>query len=1231
MHGSMSSKASGATAYESQGGITGTLYNWQIGEVNVPGGYTYVGLTGAASSYIYIPYVLSIQSFEMWVRFPKETDQPNAGGAYQLLDCRYSNSGSYISGGTQFSTGPISGGSTSTTVAPIPVLPYNLIGDLYWPMNPGNVTPSGTSRLALDVGTAGLNLHVDLPLTVLLGSEGASSTMYLDAASWPYPAVLNTADGTVPSGYMQSVSLWYWKTANNPDGGYQALFQRGTSGGNVGFSIWVSGTSILAQNHGTGGVTVSFNSFTLNTWNHVVLVFRGDQGMSMFSNNAQSTYSPGNLINPNSTAFIQSKITLGAAETQGNRFQGYIADVRFYGRMLTPRDVTTLFSGPSPKTVTSTSAGVSPPTAAQLPGFGSTWQTATTGVYMDGVPMPSTQSFQSFVFGQGNDLAWHHLIVTFSSSQQCVPYFGSNYPSSNTGNARMDVADIKLWTSTQLTAAQALERYKQFAPIFRPTTITRAAVAQSISPSAPLYVPSDGLSVTWAQRGWLPGYTYRLSHTIGAAFGANAGYVVRFVVKAETGVSNADTAFLGSKVQRNFEDVRVTASDGFSQLPLWRETYEDGRYAIFWTRIPVSLASAPYTVFIYYGVGDAAAATLNSGQTSFDGTKVFDFFDDFAKDGGTKWGDRNLGAFASATPYLANDTLGNGILRTRGGSATYAGGAGSNAARTGSTYNTFLNGAIEFAWRWPDTSGSVVADVVFRGGGASATTSGYKVSFSPQTSQSSVALHAWGVPYSGTSVYTSSSSSRRTTPGVWNRGRIAVSQVSTTMSLNVFVLDDGTTVSTADAPYVSALSTSYVFGTVQAGEIGLLSRVDTVAYTEWDWVGTRQYVSPEPAHGAWGAEETSATSAAVVSSNAAFLATTTAISTGTLREAIISASVFRNDATLLIWLDAASLSAYSDGYKPQFWANRGSFGIPFRQATASYRPTVRMNALNSLPVLRFTRSASTSIGISGVTFTAPYTIMYVARMLGTANYAMVTDGGGTTPGYYYGYWAGNKRVMFAGHSIVDDQSASTPVGSDATWHIVTVSVGFNYAEIYEDGVLVSSGPSTLSAGGGKQWQSQVATSSTYSFSAPAYLSIGGNAVSGIGTYNSDAEFAELLVFGKTLGSDERNFYEAYLRSKFALTPSVTSPAGAAVTGELFPQYDFPICGSVGANSVFSESVMFDLCTRKKPSACCSVDVEAYVRNSAPAFPVPSYDVVVPANAAASSIIATITAIDVSLH
>lgn len=69
---------------------------------------------------------------------------------------------------------------------------------------------------------------------------------YLNAASWPYPKASKTAahSAWLPSEYEQSVSVWIWRTGNNPDGSYQVIFTRMYAGGSRGWTLWMNGNTV---------------------------------------------------------------------------------------------------------------------------------------------------------------------------------------------------------------------------------------------------------------------------------------------------------------------------------------------------------------------------------------------------------------------------------------------------------------------------------------------------------------------------------------------------------------------------------------------------------------------------------------------------------------------------------------------------------------------------------------------------------------------------------------------------------------------------------------------------------------------------------------------------------------------------------------------------------------------------------------------------------------------------
>jgi plastocyanin len=71
----------------------------------------------------------------------------------------------------------------------------------------------------------------------------------------------------------------------------------------------------------------------------------------------------------------------------------------------------------------------------------------------------------------------------------------------------------------------------------------------------------------------------------------------------------------------DFGDVRFTASDGGTLLDYWIEERVDGDYAVFWVKVEDNLSSSPATIYIYYGRSDAT--TTSNGANTFP-----TFFDD---------------------------------------------------------------------------------------------------------------------------------------------------------------------------------------------------------------------------------------------------------------------------------------------------------------------------------------------------------------------------------------------------------------------------------------------------------------------------------------------------------------------------------------------------------------------------------------------------------------------------
>jgi hypothetical protein len=95
-------------------------------------------------------------------------------------------------------------------------------------------------------------------------------------------------------------------------------------------------------------------------------------------------------------------------------------------------------------------------------------------------------------------------------------------------------------------------------------------------------------------------------------------------------VDTDEEVFLSEKCKTDFGDIRFTAADGITELDYWLEEYTVSKYATFWVEVAADLGSAQ-TIYVYYG--NAVATTTSSGANTFP------IFDDFARgDSGTVGG-----------------------------------------------------------------------------------------------------------------------------------------------------------------------------------------------------------------------------------------------------------------------------------------------------------------------------------------------------------------------------------------------------------------------------------------------------------------------------------------------------------------------------------------------------------------------------------------------------------------
>ncbi|GEM_PF-1089883 len=130
--------------------------------------------------------------------------------------------------------------------------------------------------------------------------------------------------------------------------------------------------------------------------------------------------------------------------------------------------------------------------------------------------------------------------------------------------------------------------------------------------------PASSQTAAWMDPAWL----YRNPVTINNSSGTTlTGFQVNINLGSETNFSAA---------KAGGADLRVTASDGVTQLPFWIESWNaSSSQASIWVKVP-SVPTTGTSLFIYYGNPNAATAS--------NGNNVFEFFDDFESPGGTQTG-----------------------------------------------------------------------------------------------------------------------------------------------------------------------------------------------------------------------------------------------------------------------------------------------------------------------------------------------------------------------------------------------------------------------------------------------------------------------------------------------------------------------------------------------------------------------------------------------------------------
>jgi PKD repeat protein len=268
----------------------------------------------------------------------------------------------------------------------------------------------------------------------------------------------------------------------------------------------------------------------------------------------------------------------------------------------------------------------------------------------------------------------------------------------------------------------------------------------------------------------------------------NSPAIANYQMKAEVPYS--------AHMKTDFGDIRFTGSDGTTTYSYWMEKKTDGTSAVFWVNVP---AASTTNFRMYYG--NASLTTTSNG------TKTFDFFDDFSGDL-SKW---TIEKAVNVYPRIES-----GYLAAGGGftSGTY----GHTSLGSSPTYNVFQDGIVEFKHQH---STDAIGEVAFRGNFA--LNRGYKGRWDARGGSEQVFLMPpyYGWANIGTAI------PKWVTAGPWHEGKMVVHG-------NVMDLyDDGNFKGTV---------TDNTYAIV--GEIALQNHYGS--FTNFDDVRVRKYSATEP-------------------------------------------------------------------------------------------------------------------------------------------------------------------------------------------------------------------------------------------------------------------------------------------------------------------------------------------------------------------------------------------------
>lgn len=315
-------------------------------------------------------------------------------------------------------------------------------------------------------------------------------------------------------------------------------------------------------------------------------------------------------------------------------------------------------------------------------------------------------------------------------------------------------------------------------------------------PSIQLIPLAKAESANW----WNSSWSYRKSHVINQAIGADVNYQVQITVVNGSGSDSDDVVYSDNKTQTSFDDVRFVASDNTTSLDFWIETLNTGENATFWIEISANLTASATTIWMYYG-NNAATSTSNAANTML-------WYDDF-----------NRATLGSAY------TIENGSWSIENGSNLQQ---TSSIATYYSMFVTSLTSSTNYEMHYRWKAAGTLCD---SGGIVRATANDTSIYLERQNTTAFLWKRPTATEYNHTTLSAAGTSWHDHKIQVWGTNRYR------------FYEDNSLKIN-----YTGSLG-------IDSGAPGLATYYTATPF-RFDDLIVRKFVDPEPAHGAWGKEET---------------------------------------------------------------------------------------------------------------------------------------------------------------------------------------------------------------------------------------------------------------------------------------------------------------------------------------------------------------------------------------